>query len=107
VRLTKTVTVGQRAVEVRELTVADIRAWLKSLEAEPAMDVLDATLFEEFSLADLARMTDLSAAEMEAMAPSELRQVQAACAEVNADFFGMRARLAKLGQAALAAQGAS
>lgn len=103
-RIVKTLTLGERIVEVYELTVADIRAWLAGLETAQAeqTDILDATLFEEFSLADLTRMTSLTAADMEALSPSELRQVFDAVKAVNADFFAMRGRLMDLGRAALA-----
>lgn len=103
-RIVKTLTLGERSVEVRELVVADIRAWLAGLETAQAdqTDILDATLFDEFSLADLVRMTSLTTADMEALSPSELRQVFDAVKAVNADFFAMRARLMDLGRAALA-----
>lgn len=102
-RIVKTLTLGERSVEVFELTVADIRAWLAGLETDQAAtDILDATLFTEFSLSDLARMTSLTAADMEALSPSELSLVFYAAKRVNADFFAMRTRLMDLGRAALA-----
>lgn len=106
-RIEKTLAIGETEIAVRELTVADIRAWLKALEAQTAPDVLDVVLFEDFTLADLTRMTDLTAADLETMAPSELRRVADACREVNADFFALRGRLLTLGQAALATPAAS
>jgi microcystin degradation protein MlrC len=103
-RIVKTLTIGERGIDVRELIVADIRAWLAGLETAQAeqADILDATLFDDFSLADLARMTSLTAADMEALSPSELRLVFDAAKAVNADFFAMRGRLMDLGRAALA-----
>jgi len=98
----KQIEVGGMAVQVRELTVADIRVWLKDLETAGGEDVVDAALFEDFRLADMALLTDLTSEAVEALTPAELRQVFDAAREVNADFFGMRARLMDLGRAALA-----
>ena len=61
-------------------------------------------LFEECSFADLARMTDLEASDMDALAPSELRQVLEVARELNTDFFGLVARLAAAGERVLAAR---
>lgn len=99
-RVIREIEVGGRTVQVRELTVGEIRAWLKDSGAVSG-DVVDATLFEDFSLPDLTRMTSLAAAEVADMAPSELRLVFEAVREVNADFFLMRSRVLALGRAAL------
>lgn len=106
-RIEKQITVGGRAVTIYELTVGEIRAWLKSLEslgAEEKIDLVGEALIEGASLADLAIMTDLDADTLDASTPSELRAVFDACREVNADFFALRGRLERIGQAALAIQ---
>lgn len=99
-------TVGGEPVEitasVKELTVGEIRGWLKSSGAVSG-DVVDCTLFEEFSLPDLCIMTSLKPADIDLLPPSELRRVEAVCQEVNADFFAMRNRVVQLGRQALAA----
>lgn len=100
-RAVKTMTIGGREVTVRELTVAEIRAWLKDLEGGPGEDLLDLALIEETRLSDLARMTDIAPADLEALTPRELRQVLVAAREVNADFFGLRDRLLRLGRSAM------
>lgn len=82
-----------REVIVRELTVAGVRQMLMPDTAE---DVVGAALFEEVRLVDLQRMTSLSAEDVEALRPSELRQVLDACREMNRDFFAMLARLASI-----------
>ncbi len=106
-RITKQITVADRAVTIRELTVADIRVWLKSLETVTAeFDLVGSELIDGTDLADLAIMTDLTAADLDASTPSELRQVFDACREVNADFFALRGRLEQIGQAALASPAA-
>lgn len=99
-RVIREIEVGGRKVRVKELTVGEIRAWLKD-SGMVSGDLVDAALFEEFSLPDLMRMTDLTTEAVADMAPSDLRQVFAVAEEVNADFFAMRSRALALGRAAL------
>lgn len=99
-RVIREIEVGGRKVQVRELTVGEIRAWLKD-SGMVSGDLVDAALFEEFSLPDLLRMTDLTTETIAGMTPGDLRQVFAVAEEVNADFFGMRGRALALGRAAL------
>ncbi len=99
-RVIREIEVGGKLVEVKEMTVGEIRAWLKDSGAVSG-DLVDATLFEDYSLPDLARMTSLTAADVADLAPSELRLVFEAAREVNADFFLMRSRVLALGRAAL------
>ncbi|MBF0341509.1 MAG: hypothetical protein HQL95_11195, partial [Magnetococcales bacterium] len=49
-------------------------------------------LFDDASLTDLVLMTDLSLADMDTLVPSEIRQLLAACQELNPDFFILRKR---------------
>lgn len=101
-RLTREVVVEglNRRVQVRELDVSEIRAHLNALGRVPddlaEFDLPGAMLFPEVSFDDLRAMSDLTDAELGLLAPSELRPVLDAVKEVNPDFFGMRARLAKL-----------
>lgn len=89
-------------VTIRELTVADVRDWLKSIETpSPKVDAVDKLLIEGEDLSDLLRMTNLTSDDINLMTPSGLRRLYASCKEVNADFFGLRARLEELGRAAL------
>lgn len=92
---------GDRKFTVRELTVGEIRVWLEGKSAE-APDLVDAFLFDEASLSDVAVLTDLTIGDMDGLAPSEIDQVIAKCKEANARFFAMRARLAEAGQKILA-----
>lgn len=81
--------------DVRELTLAEIRIWMKTL-GEQEVDTVDATLFNDFDIGDLRMLTTLSAEDMDGMTPAQLYFVYELCKEVNADFFGMRQRVADL-----------
>ncbi len=99
-RLTKDVQVDalNRRVVARELDVSEIRAHLAgsgASEAPADFDVVGALLFPEVTFADLAAMSDVSFEDLGRLAPSEIKAIIAACREVNADFFGMMARLTK------------
>lgn len=98
-RLTKDVMVDalNRRVVARELDVSEIRAHLAAGgAADPVdFDVVGALLFPEVSFADLTAMSDVSFEELGRLAPSEIKAIIAGCREVNPDFFGMMARLAK------------
>ncbi|MBI2278200.1 MAG: hypothetical protein HYU74_12670 [Dechloromonas sp.] len=96
-RVTRDITVGDLAIQVKELTLGEIRAWLKE-SASSQGDVIDATLFEDFDTQDLLRMTSLAAADLDTLTPSELRELSKVCQEINADFFAMRRRVVGLGQ---------
>lgn len=93
-------------VKVRELTVAEIRDWLKDLastDPDREIDLADWLLFQDegLRLADFRRMTDLSAADLEAMAPTELEALLARCKEVNPRFFTALARVRAMGELAI------
>ncbi len=97
-RVIREIEVGGQKVQVKELTMGEIRAMVRAAEAAPASqmrpdDVLDAMLFEECALPELYAMTDLTAEAAATLAPSQLAQVIAAAKELNAAFFGMRGRL--------------
>jgi hypothetical protein len=103
-RITREIDLNGRRVTVKELTVAEIRAWLVEAEAgvQAGFDLVGQVLFEQLNFADIARMSDLNISEMDALTPSEVRAVAEACESVNADFFLMRARLATAGARLLA-----
>jgi len=96
-RVIREIDVAGLKVQVKELTVGEIRAWLKDAAA-PGSDLVDAALFEDFSVPDLQAMTNLSSADIDALQPSQVREIAAAAKEVNADFFAMRNRLVTLGR---------
>ena len=101
-RVIREVKIGERAVSVKELTLGEIRGWLRE-SSSPAGDVVDATLFEDFDAQDLCVMTSLKGAELDALTPTECRELAAACREVNADFFAMRQRVVAMGRQLLSA----
>jgi hypothetical protein len=78
---------------VNELTVAELRALIQAAESAPAEDPLSELLFEEVSFRELRAMTGLSPGDLDAMKPSEIRAVLDKAKQVNADFFGWRARM--------------
>ncbi len=95
----KTIEIAGITVTIRELTVSEIRSALKMEESDgktsDKTDAVDMFLFEDISLPDICRMTDLSLEKMAELKPSELRQVAEACREVNSDFFALRGRVLK------------
>ncbi|WP_165669325.1 hypothetical protein [Metapseudomonas otitidis] len=97
--MTKTSKTG---IQCRELTVAEIRDWLKSMEAravEP--DLVRDSLLPDFTLDDLERMTDATAEQLGGMTPSELRELGEDCKAVNPDFFDLRERIGEAGRQVL------
>lgn len=102
-RVERKVTLSCGELTVRELTVGEIRAWLREMERmdQAELDVLGLALFEDCSFEDLQRLSDITPDQIEALPQSEVRELIAACREVNADFFAMRRRISQLGEAVL------
>lgn len=90
----KPIYVGDKEVTVRELSVREIREWMKAAETDSSsmLDLGD-VLFEDVRIADLAVMSDASAEDLEAMSPSDLRAIADTCREVNEHFFAMSDRI--------------
>ena len=95
-RRTKTITVGdpEREVIIRETTVAEIRVWLQEMERlrTEQIDFVTHGLLNEASLSDITMMSNLTMEDLDGMVPSEIREVIAACQEINPDFFTIRSR---------------
>lgn len=85
-------TIGGREIVFRELTVAAAR----QMFGNASDDVFGSLLFPQCSLEDVRQMTNLTAEDIEAMRPSELREVIQGCQEQNPDFFEMLARLSRV-----------
>jgi len=107
--LTKTVEIDGRTITVRELTVAEVRAWFHALEqadqADAEVDIIAEGLLQGASFADICRVSDLEPDGVDALTPSDLNRLVAAAREVNPDFFSLKDRLVSIGQAALAVAG--
>jgi hypothetical protein len=101
-RVIREIDLGGKTVQVKELTVGEVRQWLASKESPG--DVVDSLLFEEIALSDFAFLTDLDAAAVDALTLSEIEKLLAVAKEVNAAFFAMRERAVALGQRILAEQ---
>lgn len=98
---TADVTIGDLTVTVRELTVAEVRDWVREIEIgtrpiDPAGDAL----FEDVCLGDMALMSNASGDFLAGFGPSELQPLADLCKKVNPHFFRLRAVV----QAAHAAQ---
>lgn len=89
------VTVGN----AHEITPAEMLQWLDDIEASTDADIVDLLLLEEegVSIGDLARLTDIQRDALYGMAPSMLVEVVRVAKERNKHFFGMRARIERLG----------
>lgn len=96
---TKVVELAGVKVTVRELTVAEVRAWLAEIEAGVVVDPLGSMVFDDCSLDDLARMSDATAANMEALTYGELLPLRDACKALNPHFFRVRAAVQKVARA--------
>ncbi|OQR35916.1 hypothetical protein BWR15_06200 [Pseudomonas sp. T] len=96
--LSQTVRLGEVIVEVRELTVGEIRQMLKSMAESTDGDMVDYAVLEEIGLRELLLMTNLEPEVMEDLSPSQLRLVYEACREINKDFFALRARVEETGR---------
>jgi hypothetical protein len=86
----KVVVIDGREVIVRELSVANIRQMMTE-DVEP--DGLGSSFFEDIRLSDLRRFTNLEAAQVEGMLPSQLRTLLSHIKGQNPDFFAWLARV--------------
>jgi hypothetical protein len=94
-------------VEVRELTVDQIRSWqarAESVPDDPASiepDLIGEELFEEFTFDEIIYMSDINESDLNALPPSAITKLIDAAKEVNKHFFEMRRRMLKVGLSAL------
>ncbi len=94
-RQTREVNLDGQVIVVRELTVAEVRNWLKNLDQvqESGIDLVTEGLLADASLSDICRMTDLPIEALDQMTPSEAETVLSACREINPHFFRLREKL--------------
>lgn len=90
------ITVAGKTVTVHELTVKEIREWLRHVEQTDANDFVNDQLFDEFSLSDLARMSTIKTDDLEGMRPSEIQYLADICKEKNPQFFTVVGKHRKL-----------
>jgi len=104
-RRTKTLTLDSTGdIEVSELTVGEIRNWMRDLSDRDApTDIVDSMLMVEIRLSDLQRLTDLTDANLDKLTQSELNTLMEAIQELNPSFFAMLGRLAEAGERLLQA----
>lgn len=102
----RTVTLDHRnlTVTVAELTVGDIRDWLREVQELQGFDLVDGALFQEegASIDDVLRMTDLDKGEIDRLTPADLAKVLEKCRKVNPHFFRFRAAVLELGSSPVA-----
>lgn len=100
----ETASIAEREIEVRELTVGEIRQWLDDMGNESdgeEIDVVGLMLLEGVQLQDLALMTNLSVADMDAFTPSQLNELCLVCERVNPGLFRVSVPLLGLARRAL------
>ncbi len=92
------IVVGGQSIICRELTVLQVRNWLKDTALET--DPFEAMLFTDCTLGDIKRMTSLTDEMIDAMRPSQVDEVISVCKELNPHFFGLLGRLTMVVQQA-------
>lgn len=98
-RLTEQVETSGGSVTVKELTVGEVRAWLKRLAdgAGVGGDAVDMLLFGDFTLPEIAPFAEQQI-EWDALTQADARRVFEAVKRLNPDFFALRERLTQIGR---------
>lgn len=79
---------GGGKVLIKELTLAEIRAWLAESAGRATLDIVDEIFGDQdLLLSDIPSFTDLAAERLDGLAPSEIAPLVAGIREVNAHFF--------------------
>lgn len=101
-RMTEQKVFGKTVIIVKELTVAEIRTWLKKTEAEESKpDAVDLFILPDLNLQELRQFTDATAEDLDVLTQSELLELYQKVKEVNPLFFEMAKRLADMSRSAL------
>lgn len=90
--------VGETPYHVRELSVAQVREWLKNTAENQSMDLIDCMLFDDINLSDIPFFTSLTATDLDQLTPSEIATVVDEIKVVNPHFFVLRGHLVKMGR---------
>lgn len=95
---TRIETTGGDIISLFELTVADVRAWVRELSdpSAPAPDWVGALVGEEdCTLADLQRLSDATPEQLDRCTAADLGALTAAARRLNPHFFRVRVIVAE------------
>lgn len=90
-RIIKEIAVGDRKILIKELTLAELRAWLAKQTDGVSTDLADA-IFDQSSdllVSDIPHFSDLTPEVLNDLAPSEIEPVVKEIVEVNQRFFAV------------------
>lgn len=95
-RVIREVQLGEKRVLVKELTLAELRAWLAEAAGRLTVDLVDEVFADQDILvSDIPFFSEIPADALSDLAPSEIDPLVTAIREVNARFFVIwRKRLA-------------
>ncbi|AYC32728.1 hypothetical protein D3880_10160 [Pseudomonas cavernae] len=82
---------GDIRITVREMTVMQVRTWLSGEFSEEGL--IDVAFFNDCAFSDLKRMSSLADEQIDALRPTQLREVIQVCKELNPDFFDFLRRV--------------
>lgn len=91
IRMTRELTFGDVTVTVKELTVAEVRAWLsrpeKSDDEKKFDSFVDLPYLDGVSVSDLMQFSDLTSETIELLPMSALQKIALIVKELNSVFF--------------------
>tara|TARA_Y100000780_G_scaffold226326_1_gene239973 strand:+ start:1259 stop:1579 length:321 start_codon:yes stop_codon:yes gene_type:complete len=90
---------GPYGVTVHEMTVQQIRDYLRDAAKGQTGDLVDVLLLGDCELSTMKRMCSITDAQIAEFKPSQLQEIKAKCRELNPDFFGMLTKLEGLAKA--------
>lgn len=86
-------------VQIKELTVGEIRNWMEQLATgESSFDAIDSLMLKDISFQDLKVITDITDDQLNEATPKLLTDLANRCREVNEDFFRLRTEVVKIGE---------
>lgn len=100
--MTRKIIVAGLEIEIKELSVAEVRQWINDAANQQSGDAVDYLLFDDVALYDLYCFTNLNQEIADGMTPAELRKVIDSVRELNPHFFTLRERIVAMGREFLA-----
>lgn len=76
-----------------EMTVGQVRDWMKALEARTKGDMVGDLLHPDIRFFDLEFMTDLKPEHIDMLTQSDLNKIVETCKGLNPHFFGLMGRV--------------